>query len=76
MASSHSGVKPLMPGGGALTSSAKVLARREVGQAAIGPVADDRGETRELVEAITQELAGGHDIVRSGGDGVRRDGEA
>jgi hypothetical protein len=53
-----------------------VLARRELGHSAIGPAADDRGETRELVEALMQELAGGHDVMGSGGDDMRREGEA
>jgi hypothetical protein len=40
---------------------------------AVGPVADDRADAREISQAIAQELAGGDDVV--GSSGVRASGE-
>jgi hypothetical protein len=43
-----------------------VLAGRELREAAIGAVADDRPQPSETGQALTQELASGNDIVRAG----------
>jgi hypothetical protein len=53
----------------------EVLARREPRQAPIRAIADDRVDAREIGEAIPQELAGGHHVVRPGRAGIGRDGQ-
>ena len=63
---------------GHLDVELEVLALGEPREAAVGAVADDRPHAREIVQAIAQELAGGHDIVRPGrarpgGDGQPED---
>jgi hypothetical protein len=48
----------------------EVLALGEPHKPAVGAIANDHADARELGQAVAQELVGGHDVVRPSGVGA------